>query len=115
MASIYHIASAADWQQAQEAGEYRISTRGRTLEEEGFIHASAAHQVERTANAFYAGLPDLLVLEIDSTRVVPEIRYERAAGTDEDFPHIYAPLNADAVTRTLPLRQGAGGSHIFTL
>ena len=31
MGLIYHIANAVDWQQAQEAGEYRVSTRGRSL------------------------------------------------------------------------------------
>ena len=35
---IYHIATAADWAQAQRDGQYATSTRGRTLAEEGFIH-----------------------------------------------------------------------------
>ena len=50
---IYHIAEAADWEQAQRDGQYTMSTRGRTLAEEGFIHASTASQVALVANAFY--------------------------------------------------------------
>ena len=35
---IFHIASASDWTAAQRSGTYTTSTRGRTLEQEGFIH-----------------------------------------------------------------------------
>jgi hypothetical protein len=39
---IYHIATGSDWVQARADGEYTTSTRGRTLAEQGFIHASTA-------------------------------------------------------------------------
>jgi uncharacterized protein (DUF952 family) len=42
---IFHIASRADWTAAKADGEYRISTLGRTLEDEGFIHCSTLAQV----------------------------------------------------------------------
>ena len=57
---IYHIATAGDWDQARADGEYMTSTRGTTLAEQGFIHASTAEQVGPVANLFYQGLPDLL-------------------------------------------------------
>lgn len=38
-----------------------------------------------------------VIIEIDSEKVTPEIRWE---GTPEKFPHVYGPLNLDAVTRT---------------
>jgi uncharacterized protein (DUF952 family) len=50
---IYHIAVRADWERALADGAYTRSTVDRTLAEEGFIHASAASQVARTANAYY--------------------------------------------------------------
>ena len=31
---LYHIATAPDWDQARQDGEYRTSTRGRSLREE---------------------------------------------------------------------------------
>ena len=52
--SIFHIAEADKWRAALAAGEYRWSTLDRTLEEEGFIHASEAHQWEATLERFYA-------------------------------------------------------------
>lgn len=111
---IYHIATASDWARAQRDGQYTTSTRDRTLAEEGFIHASAAEQVAPVANRYFRGLPDLLVLVIDPGRVGPEIRYELVPGSDAPYPHIYGPLNADAVVSTRPLEPGPGGEYAFT-
>ena len=80
MTLIYHIAAAADWERAVRDGQYTMSTRGLTLAEQGFIHASTAEQVPLVANAFYRDVPDLLLLVIDTERVGPEIRYEPVPG-----------------------------------
>jgi uncharacterized protein (DUF952 family) len=99
---IYHIAEAADWQQAQRDGQYTTSTRGRTLAGEGFIHASTAEQVPLVAGAYYRGVPDLVLLVIDTERVRPELRYEQVPGQGDPYPHIYGPLNLDAVVEVRP-------------
>jgi uncharacterized protein (DUF952 family) len=54
---IYHIAAAADWEQARRDGQYTMSTRGLTLAEQGYIHASTPEQVAQVANAYYRGVP----------------------------------------------------------
>ncbi len=113
MDPLYHIASAQGWAQAQRDGEYRMSTRGRSLTEEGFIHASTASQVAPVANAFYAGDHDLLLLVLDPERIQPEIRYEQVPGWADPFPHIYGPLNLSAVLRAVPLEQNAAGQFSF--
>ena len=75
---LYHIATVPDWDQAQRDGEYRTSTRGRSLSDEGFIHASTAAQVLPVANAFYQDeLLDLVLLVLDSGRIRAEIRHGR--------------------------------------
>jgi uncharacterized protein (DUF952 family) len=109
MSLIYHIATTADWQHARRDRHYAISTRGRTLAEEGFIHASTAAQVPRVANAFYRGEPDLLLLVIDTDLVGPEIRWERVPGQPDPFPHIYCPLNTSAVRQARPFAPGPDG------
>ena len=79
---IYHIAFAEDWGQAGRVGEYRISTRGQTLEQQGFIHASDAHQVAGVANRFYEADDGLIVLVIDTDRLRSLVRYESVPGSD---------------------------------
>jgi glutathione S-transferase len=100
--TIYHIALATDWEAARRAGEYCASTRGVTLEQAGFIHASTAAQVEGTRQRFYQDAGDLVLLEIDPARVQAEVRYEGG------YPHIYGPLNLDAVVATTPMEARAG-------
>jgi uncharacterized protein (DUF952 family) len=99
---IYHIAQTADWDRARRDGQYTTSTRGRTLAEEGFIHAATAAQVSQVADAFYRDAPGLVLLVIDTERVGSPIRYELVPGQDRPYPHIYGPLNADAVVEARP-------------
>lgn len=113
MGQIYHIAAAPDWEEAKRAGEYRISTRGKTLDEVGFIHAGDAHQVAPVANAIYGDDENLVVLVIDCARVKSEIRYDPVRGWEDPFPHIYGPLNLDAVVRTLVLERDTTGLFSF--
>jgi glutathione S-transferase len=111
---IYHIATAADWERARRDGEYRTSTIGRTLADEGFLHASQASQVTDVANRYYRGVADdLLVLVIDPDRVRARIRYEHVPGADVPYPHIYGPLNPDAVVAARPLIPAPDGTFTF--
>ena len=109
MPTILHIASGSDWQAAMKCGEYRLSTRGRTLEEEGFIHCADADQVLRIADAVYGDVDEaLVVLEVSTDALNAEVRYESLDGGTELFPHIYGVLPVHAVTSMTPLRRGWG-------
>src|SRR5262249_11316884 len=105
MTTILHLTTKTAWAQAQKAGEYR----GDTLATEGFIHCSTAKQITRTANKFYAGKPDLVVLMIDQDKVKPDVRYEDLNAGDM-FPHIYGPLNIDAVVGVVDIPTFAQGA-----
>lgn len=96
---IFHIATLADWEQAQRAGAYTTSTRGVTLAEEGFIHASREDQWEGVRAAFYADVTEpLVLLEIDTELLaVPVVEEPPAPGVDETFPHVYGAIAPGAV------------------
>jgi glutathione S-transferase len=110
---IYHIALAADWERARALGEYTTSTRGVTLAEQGFIHASTERQVAGVANSYYQGVPGLLVLVIDAGKLTAPLRYDAVPGAAEPFPHIYGPLNVDAVIAAVDLTPGPDGTFSF--
>lgn len=93
---IFHIARAVDWEQARRTGSYTVSTYGRTLEQEGFIHASRRDQVRGVFDAFYRDVPDRLVLLAIDTDLLTSPWLEEPVGTDV-FPHIHGPLNTSAV------------------
>jgi glutathione S-transferase len=111
---IYHIARAADWEAAAAAGEYRVSTLGRTLEQEGFVHASFAEQVGGVAEAYYAGVPEpLVLLSIDESRLSSPWRVEPVPGVPEGYPHVYGPIDADAVLSVTPLTRDGNGHLVL--
>lgn len=98
---IFHLALPEDWAAAFAAGEYTTSTRGRSLDEIGFIHCSTSNQIEDTANRFYGDLTQLVLLTIDARLVPSPIVFEPPnPGTDVLFPHLYGPLPIAAVNRT---------------
>jgi glutathione S-transferase len=100
---IFHIATLADWQEAQRTGSYTTSTIGRTLEEEGFIHAAYDEQVPVVRDRFYADVTEpLVVLEIDTDLLAAEVREEQVG--DEVYPHVYGPIPASAVVAWRPAR-----------
>jgi uncharacterized protein (DUF952 family) len=101
---LYHIALADDWAAARASGEYTVSTRGRTLAEEGFIHCSFAEQVEATADRFYRDVTDAVVLRIDPGRLPSRVVVEDLIGSGERFPHVYGPIPVSAVVDVRPLR-----------
>jgi uncharacterized protein (DUF952 family) len=105
---ILHIAEKQIWETATKEGKYR----GDTLETEGFIHCSTAWQVIRVANHLYQGRTDLVLLFIDTDKLQAPLRYEPPtpdAQTAERFPHLYGPLNIDAVVKTEPLKPDEDG------
>ena len=103
---IYHLTTRPDWQSALASGSYTADS----LASEGFIHCSTARQVLRSANRYFEGKPDVLVLTIDPDKVRPGIRFENLSGGEDLFPHIYGPLNLDAVLEVKTLTAGIDGT-----
>jgi glutathione S-transferase len=102
---IFHLATADDWSAARESGAYTTSTRGVTLEEEGYLHASRADQWEAVRERYYADVTEpLVLLEIDTDLLdVPWVEEKPHPDAAETFPHIYGRLHPDAVVAVTPL------------
>jgi uncharacterized protein (DUF952 family) len=98
---IYHIVSAADWAKQGNLPVYEAPS----LQTEGFIHLSQKEQVAGTLIRYYQHVPDLVLLHVDTDKLTHELKYELATN-QESFPHLYGPLNKDAVVyiETLPVQ-----------
>lgn len=103
MNQIVHICDSQTWQSAQTAGEYCATS----LQTEGFIHFSRPEQALDTANRYYTGQQGLLLLWINPATLRAELRWENSHG--EVYPHLYGPLNLDAVLQALPFPPDADG------
>ena len=114
MAELLHITERDSWLAAIPAGDYRMSTRGVTLAEQGFIHCSLRRQLRGVAELLYGGAAcDLVVLVVDSDKVPVAVRYEAASPGGEEFPHIYGPLPVAAVTSVMPVTRDPAGRLVL--
>ena len=103
--TILHITTPDAWAEAQQQGQYTADS----LAEEGFIHCSTPAQVVYVANERFRGRADLILLVITASRVDASIVYEDCYETGQRFPHIYGPLNLDAVAQVLTFPPAADG------
>ena len=109
MTLIYKIVAAPAWRAAEIAGVFR----GAAVDlADGFIHFSTAEQARETASKHFAGQSDLLLVVVDAACLGDALKWEVSRG-GALFPHLYAPLAPDAVTRVAPLPVGADGAHDF--
>jgi uncharacterized protein (DUF952 family) len=102
---LIHLCRLEEWRAAQEQGIY-ISP---SLSQEGFIHCSQPGQILEVANRFYKGIPDLVLLWMEPAKITTEIRWEAADGAI--FPHIYGPINLDAVISVTDLTPDKDGTY----
>lgn len=103
---IYHVTSAAEWEQAVTQGQYTP----RAFAREGFIHCCHIDQLCAVGDRYYRGQPGLVVLCIAASQVSAPIIAEQAVTRQEVFPHIYGPLNVDAVHRVVAFLPQADGT-----
>lgn len=91
---IYHITNKNAWQQASKQGFFETAS----LASEGFIHNCTISQVDGVLQRFYKNETDLLLLHIDENKLKAPLKFELAPSVNEMFPHIFGPINIDAVS-----------------
>lgn len=106
---ILHIVEKTKWEIALKNGIYDHPS----LKAEGFIHCSTKEQVIDIANLLYKGLSGLLLLCIDEDKVNSKIVYEDLYQLNKLYPHIYGPLNVDAIDTALDFEPETNG--LFSL
>jgi uncharacterized protein (DUF952 family) len=114
---IFHITSRTAWTEAQAKGEYIAPS----LATEGFIHCSTLSQVLPVANSYYAGQTGLIVLALEPTLLSSALKWEPPSGgtpplgvsEGEQFPHIYGPINLDAVVKAVELKADSNSAFIL--
>jgi uncharacterized protein (DUF952 family) len=91
---IYKILLPSEWAEFEATGRFDGSPFDR---DSGFVHCSSRGQVGRVAGYRFAQEPTLVVAALDADALGDSVRWEAAAPDGEEFPHVYAPLRADAV------------------
>lgn len=108
---IFHIVKRNEWAQAIRLGSYAPAS----LQTHGFIHCSTLDQIVDTANQFYRGNGDLVLLCIEESSLTEQLKFESPASLDDpraelSFPHLYGSLDPVCVGRVVKFPCRADGS-----
>jgi uncharacterized protein (DUF952 family) len=106
---VYKVLSAAAFAEAARAG-YLTGSPDDTRD--GFIHLSAAQQLEGTLAKHFAGQDGLVLLALDPDRLGSALKWEVSRG-GELFPHLYARLDLGALLWAEALPLDANGKHVL--
>jgi len=92
-ATAYKILTAAQWAHFRRHGVFH----GAPVDlDDGYIHLSAADQLQGTLDKHFAGQSDLVIAEVDLAALGETVQWEVSRG-GALFPHIYGPLPMAAV------------------
>lgn len=89
---IYHIVLPETWEAIKHSSTYSAES----LEPEGFIHCSYEDQLEGVLGRYYAESTQVVILKLDIGKLTSKLVSEPSTG-GEVYPHIYGPINLDAV------------------
>ena len=111
---ILHLLSRERWAEAQANGQLVAPS----VATEGFAHCSTEHQIVDVANKYYSGATNMVLINIDPKKLVSELQFEQPAHPDGSpalphepmFPHIYGPINLDAVIEVIDFPCDAAGN-----
>jgi uncharacterized protein (DUF952 family) len=96
MNAAFKILTADQWRQLQANGVFH----GAPVDlADGFIHLSAADQVQGTLDKHFAGQTGLVIAEIDLDSLGSLVRWEVSRG-GALFPHVYGDLPLSTVIAT---------------
>jgi uncharacterized protein (DUF952 family) len=92
----FKVLTPAQWAQFERDGAFA----GAPVDlADGFVHLSAADQLEETLAKHFAGQANLIVAEIDLAMLGDTVKWEVSRG-GALFPHVYGPLPMAAVRGT---------------
>jgi uncharacterized protein (DUF952 family) len=116
---IYHMCAAEAWHarrgaeySADYSAEYSAEYSADSLADEGFIHLSGdAETLLMVANSFYRGeAGDWVILVVEADKLAAPLQWDPVG--ERHFPHLYGPLNADAVVQVAPFPRAADGEFL---
>ncbi len=90
---IIHIVDSDKWEKSKHNTQYF----GDILKTQGFIHCCFPEQVDDVLKIWFPEREDLVFLEIDSEKLSSHLEFENLDGGEEKFPHVYGPIDHDAI------------------
>lgn len=112
MKTIVAITTKDIWARSVKTGKYTHSTIHSTLDDVGFIHCTKPSQTMEVIPRF-KDVENVILLLINVDKVTAPVVFEDAkSGRAGKFPHVYGPLNTDAVYEVIPLNRDQNNDFV---
>lgn len=111
MSYIYHLAPAERWR-TWPAGEAYLPAE---YDADGFVHCTRGEELMlQVANRYYFGVPgEFVLLVIDTERLTAPLKWEKPEDNmAPEFPHVYGPINPEAITGVREIIRDTTGDFI---
>lgn len=105
---VFKLVAREAWAEACRNGAFKGSPDDAR---DGYIHLSAPHQVRATAEKYYRGRENILLVAFDE-QALPGLVWEPARGGDL-FPHLYTPLPTALALWEKPVTLAPDGAPII--
>lgn len=90
---VYHILPRKEWEIVKTTQTYEPLS----LKKEGYIHFSTKEQIPQVRERYFQNQKDLVILQIDPLKLKAELKYELVYEQENLYPHLYGPLNLEAI------------------
>lgn len=94
---VYHVVLPEVWENFKGENSYAAES----LQTEGFIHCSFAHQLDAVLERYYKNAGKVLILTIDIAELRSKL-IEESSTNNEIYPHVYGEINAEAIVDVEP-------------
>ena len=84
----------------------------RNLDRDGFIHCSSPEYFWRVASGVREIMEPMVLVLIDESKLTSKVLYEDGDDCGRVYPHIYGPVNREAVARVLPFLRDTDGRYV---
>lgn len=108
MLFILHVTDKSSWNRAVKEGLYE----DKSLDTKGFIHCSDPAQITKVVHKNFRNKEDLEILVIDPSKLESIVKYEPSENGDM-YPHVYGPINTEAVIRTIDFSTNSKGEFLL--
>ena len=109
MSKLYKILPKAEWDLARAAGAFAGSAVDLA---DGFIHFSGHDTAQRTAQLYFKGQADLMLLTVEADDLGEALKWE-ASRDGALFPHLFRDLKVDEVIAERALELDADGVPVL--
>lgn len=108
---IFHIVTENEWNNFNQSQYYE----GKTLKTDGFLHCCTFDQILHVANNNLKDINEkMLVICINTEYLSNELKWEQNPKNNMTFPHLYGPINSDAIISTVSLDKNSKGEFYIS-